>query len=74
MFSSTNLEKWPLYRSEKFDLDSTVIKNLKLDHYMKNNHFGSLLIRLLTLKQSASFRKLANLVKNRVLKINRMVT
>ena len=30
-------------------------KNLKLDHDMKNNHLGSLLIRLLTLKQSASF-------------------
>ena len=30
-------------------------KNLKLDHDMKNSHFGSLAIRLLTLKQSASF-------------------
>ena len=30
-------------------------KSLKLNHDMKNNHFASLLIGLLTLKQSASF-------------------
>ena len=29
--------------------------SLKLDHDMKNNHFGSLSIKLLTLKQSVSF-------------------
>ena len=34
-------------------------KRPKLDHDMKNSHFGSLSIRLLTLKQSASFWKLA---------------
>ena len=34
-------------------------KGLKLDHDMKNNHFGPLSIRLLTLKQSASFWKLS---------------
>ena len=30
---------------------------------MKSNHFGSLSIRLLTLKQSASFRKLVKIVQ-----------
>ena len=30
-------------------------QNLKLDHDMKNGHFGSLSIRLLMLKLSASF-------------------
>ena len=38
-------------------------KSLNLDHDMKNNHFGSLSITLLTLKQSASFRKLAKIGK-----------
>ena len=33
-------------------------KNLKLDHDIKNNHFESLSIGLLTLKQSASLWKL----------------
>ena len=36
-------------------------KILKLDYDMKNNHFGSLSIRLLTLKQSTFFRKLAEI-------------
>ena len=36
-------------------------KSLKLDHDMKNNHFGSISIRLLMLKQSASFWKLAKI-------------
>ena len=36
-------------------------KNLKLDHGMKNSHFGSLSRKLLTLKQSASFWKLAKI-------------
>ena len=36
-------------------------KNLKLDNDMKNNHFVSLLIRLLTPKQSTSFWKLAKI-------------
>ena len=36
-------------------------KNLKLDHDMKNNHFKSLSIRLLRLKQSASLWKLAKI-------------
>ena len=36
-------------------------QSLKLDHGMKNNHFGSLSIRLLTLKQLASFWKLAEI-------------
>ena len=30
-------------------------KNLKLDHDMKSNNFGSLSIKVLTLKQLASF-------------------
>ena len=38
-----------------FQFDS---KNLKLDYDMKNNHFVSLSIKLLTLKQSTSFWKL----------------
>ena len=40
-------------------------QSLKLDHDMKNNHFGSLSIRLLTLKQSSSFWKLAKIGENR---------
>ena len=36
-------------------------KNLKLDHDMKNNHFVSLSIKLLTLTQSTSFQKLAKI-------------
>ena len=35
-------------------IDSTV-RNLKLDHDMKNDHLGSLSIRSWTLKLSASF-------------------
>ena len=44
-------------------------RNLKLDHDIKKYHFGSLSVRLLTLKQLASFEKL---VKNRVSKINQL--
>ena len=36
-------------------------KSLKLDHDMKNDHFASLSFRLLTLKQSAYFWKLAKI-------------
>ena len=36
-------------------------KILKLDHEVKNNHFECLSIDLLTLKQSASFRKLVKI-------------
>ena len=36
-------------------------QSLKLDHDMENNHFWSLSIRLLMLKQSASFWKLAKI-------------
>ena len=36
-------------------------KSLKLDHGMKNNYFGSLSIRLLILKLSTSYRKLAKI-------------
>ena len=35
---------------------------------MKNNHFGSLSIKLLTLKQSASFKKLGKIGQNSVSK------
>ena len=41
-------------------------KGLKSDHDMKDNHFGSLSIRILTLKQFGNWQKL---VKNRVLKM-----
>ena len=36
-------------------------KNLKLDHDMENNHFGSLSVVLFALKQSASLWKLAKI-------------
>ena len=42
---------------------------MKSDHDMKNNHFGSLSIGLLALKQSPSLLKLAKTGQNRVLKI-----
>ena len=55
-FSFRSLSIMSKYRVSKkvymFGFDS---KNLKLDYDMKNNHLGSLSIRLLTLKQSASF-------------------
>ena len=36
-------------------------KILKLDHDRKNNQCGSISVRLITLKQSASFQKLAKI-------------
>ena len=48
------LEIWPGFNS----------KSLNLDHDMENNHFGPLSIRLLMLKQSASFWKLAKIGQN----------
>ena len=42
-------------------------KGLKSDHDMKDHHFGSLPIRILTLKQFGNWRKL---VKNRVLTLS----
>ena len=53
-------KKWPLYWYKKFDLDWTV-KSLKLDSDMKNIPFGFLSTRILTLKQSVSFWKLAKI-------------
>ena len=41
-------------------------KNLKLDHDIKNSHFESLSIRLLTLKQSVSLWKLAKIGRKQV--------
>ena len=47
-------------------------KNLKLDHDMKNNLSESLSIKLLTLKQSASFWSWRKSVMNKVLIINEL--
>ena len=42
-------------------------KILKLDHDMKHNHFGSLSVTLLTIKQSASFENWPKMAKSRAL-------
>ena len=58
--SSTKKKYTRFMRHKKLTIASTLkiflgfdSKNLKLDHEMKSNHFGSLSIGLLTLKQSA---------------------
>ena len=45
---------------------------MKLDNDMKNNDLGSLSIKLLALKQSASFKNWRKSVKNGVLKVNQL--